>query len=212
MATITNSICTSGIEVDLQSQGGALNIATQSTATVVTICNATGSSGIVLNSGSSGTVFNGFAEGALITSSTGKVSTITGTVGYVLTANASGTAPSFQPASGGGGGITWNDQTSSPVTMVANNAYVVDDTSNLVTFTLPATAALGATFQIAGYSSGCWTITVASGQIINFGSMPTTVTTGSLSSTNRYDQVTITCVVANTTFVVTSSVGNLTVV
>lgn len=41
-------------------------------------------------------VYKTFTEGALITSSTGVTSTVTGTAGKVLTANAAGTAPSFQ--------------------------------------------------------------------------------------------------------------------
>lgn len=47
-----------------------------------------------------------FAEGALITNSSGQVSTIDGTAGFVLTANAPGTAPSFQAAAGGSISIT----------------------------------------------------------------------------------------------------------
>lgn len=47
-------------------------------------------------------VYATFAEGALVTNASGITSTVTGTAGFILTANAPGTAPSFQaaPASG----------------------------------------------------------------------------------------------------------------
>lgn len=212
MATLTNSICTNNVELDIQSKGGALKIGTLSTSTTITIGNGTGSSGIILTTGSAGTLFTGFAEGALITSNTGKVSTVTGTTGYVLTANASGTAPSFQPASGGGGGITWNDQTTTSVTMSINNAYSANNAS-LVTLTLPSTAIFGSLIQVSGNGAGGWIIAQNSGQTIHFGSVNTTAGVGgSLASTNRYDQVTVVCSVANTDWVVNSSLGNLTYV
>lgn len=212
MPTLTNSICTNNKEVDIQSNGGALKIGSLSTATTITIGNGTGASGIVLTTGSAGTVFTGFAEGALVTSNAGKVSTVTGTAGYVLTANASGTAPSFQAATGGGG-ITWVDQTTGSVTLATGHGYVIDNGASLVTLTLPATAALGDTYQIAGFSSGGWTVAQGSSQLIHFGNVTTTTgATGTLSSSNAFDQVTIVCVVTNTTFVVSTSLGNLTYV
>ena len=51
MATITNSICTNNKEIDIQSSGGALNIGTASTATVISIGNATGASQFIDNAG-----------------------------------------------------------------------------------------------------------------------------------------------------------------
>jgi hypothetical protein len=108
-----------------------------------------------------------------------------------------------------GGGITWVDQISNTVTMAVNHGYVINNGGSLVTLTTPAVAALGDTFQIAGFSAGGWTIAVATNQLIHFGNVTTTTTTGTLASSNAFDQVTLTCVVANTTFVVTTSVGNL---
>jgi hypothetical protein len=102
---------------------------------------------------------------------------------------------------------------SSTVTMAVNNAYLVNNGATLVTLTLPTTATLGDKFQVVGTSSGGWTIAQNSGQTINFGNVNTTTGTGgSLSSTNRYDQISLMCNVANTGFVVTSSVGNITYV
>jgi hypothetical protein len=104
---------------------------------------------------------------------------------------------------------TWIDQTTTPVTMVVNSSYVADN-AGLVTFNMPATAAFGDIFEIAGKGAGGWLVQAAGGQTINMGSSPTSVA-GSLASTNRYDCIKILCVTANTTFVVTQSMGNITV-
>ncbi len=66
-----------------------------------------------INNSTSALTITPFAEGALVTSSTGVVSTVTGTAGNVLTANAAGTAPTFQAAGGGGGITTINGDTGS---------------------------------------------------------------------------------------------------
>jgi len=114
-------------------------------------------------------------------------------------------------ATGGGGtGITWNDQVSATVTMAANNGYVVDNGAVLVTLTIPAAAALGDTFVIAGKSAGGWKVQANGGQTVNVGNSPTTVA-GSVSSSNTYDCMTIVCITANTTFVSYALQGNLTV-
>lgn len=113
----------------------------------------------------------------------------------------------------GVGGFSWVDQTSGTVTMAINTGYIVDNGASLVTLTLPATAAQGSLFEVAGKSAGGWVVAQASGQTIEFGTSATTTGTGgSLASTNTYDCVRLLCVTANTTFVVLSSVGNLTVV
>lgn len=115
------------------------------------------------------------------------------------------------PQYSGGTGITWNDQTSGSVTMAVNNGYVTDNGASLVTYTLPATAALGSIVEIAGKSAGGWKIAQASGQTIHFGNVNTTTgATGFLSSTATYDCIRLVCTTANTDFVVLSSVGNIT--
>lgn len=109
-------------------------------------------------------------------------------------------------------GIINVNQNSASATLAASRRYNCNNGAVLITFTLPAVAAIGDTFIIVGGSSGGWTIVEAAGQIINLGNTPTTITTGSLSSTNRYDAVTITCITANTTFAAYGLMGNLTVV
>jgi len=107
-------------------------------------------------------------------------------------------------------GTTWTDQTTTTVTMTANNGYIADN-AGLVTLTIPATAALGAEFTIAGKGAGGWLLQANTGQTIHLGSSATS-SAGSLASTNQWDGVKIVCVTANTIFAVVSAVGNLTVV
>jgi hypothetical protein len=108
--------------------------------------------------------------------------------------------------------IFFTDVSATPQVMAVNNGYTSNDGSNLVTFTLPVTAAYGSIFVVQGKASGLWTITYNSGQIIHFGAVNTTTTSGSLSSTGQYDNVTLLCTVANTEFTVLQSFGNLTYV
>ncbi len=110
--------------------------------------------------------------------------------------------------------MTWVDTVTNTQQMAVNTGYVSDDGATLVTFTLPATAAIGDSVQVLGKGTGLWTIAQNSGQTIHFGTLNTTTgVTGSLSSTNQYDCVRLRCITANTDWVVTGEVqGNLTVV
>lgn len=146
------------------------------------------------------------------TSSTGAFQSIAGvgTSGQVLTSNGAGALPTFQAA--GGGGVTWANVTGSTQSMAVNTGYTINDSSSLVTLTLPATAAIGSILAVAGNSADGWKIAQNSGQTINFSAQSTTTgTSGYLASTNQYDCVELVCTVANTTFTVRSSVGNITV-
>ena len=110
-----------------------------------------------------------------------------------------------------GSGISWVNQTTS-TTMAVNTGYLANS-SSLVVLTLPATAALGTQFEVAGIGTGGWEIAQAAGQQINFGDVATTSGTGgSLASTNEWDVVRLVCTTANTQFSVLSSVGNITYV
>lgn len=107
----------------------------------------------------------------------------------------------------------WVDVITSPKPLLANFNYVTDNGASIVNFTLPATAAFGTMIQVSGKSSGGWSIAQNAGQSINFGSISTTVGVGgSLASTNQYDYVRLLCVTANTTWNVTGSMGNITIV
>lgn len=113
----------------------------------------------------------------------------------------------------GAGGFTWVDTATGSQAMAVNTGYVTNDGASLVTYTLPATAVEGSILRVAGLSAGGWKIAQNASQLIHFGNQTTTTGTGgSLASTNAFDQVELLCVVANTTFVVLSAVGNITIV
>jgi hypothetical protein len=97
--------------------------------------------------------------------------------------------------------------------MVASTAYVTKHATpaNKVTYTLPATAALGDTFKVQGYTSGGWRIAQNANQQIFFGDKATTIGAGGyLEFTNQYDSVELVCVTANLEFAVLEAVGNIT--
>jgi hypothetical protein len=123
-----NQIAAANSAILLNSGTHGVNISTDAAATSVNI--ATGSGNKTLNlgstnttsttnfqSGSGGINIPQFTEGALVTNSVGRVSSVTGAPGYVLTANTAGTAPSFQP-SGSGSKVLIQTQTVSGVTNV----------------------------------------------------------------------------------------------
>lgn len=147
------------------------------------------------------------------TTSTGAHQSIAsvGTSGQVLTSNGAGSLPTFQ-AGGGGGGITWNEVTGTSQTATVDNGFITNNAS-LVTITLPTTAVLGSVVRIAGSGAGGWKVAQNASEIIHFGSSDTTTGTGgSLASTNRYDAVELLNIVADTEWVVISSVGNVTII
>lgn len=107
--------------------------------------------------------------------------------------------------------FAWTDVTGTTQAMSPNNGYLSDN-AGLVTLTLPAVAAQFSVVRVVGNGAGGWLIAQNALQEIHFDSIGTTVgITGSLASTNRYNSITLLCVVANTTWVVMSSVGNILV-
>lgn len=131
--------------------------------------------------------------------------TLTAGAGISIT-NASN---SITVASTGVGSMVWNDVAGTTQAAAVNQGYIISNAS-LTTVTLPATAAEGSTFAIAGKGAAGWVLQANTGQVINYGSSPTS-SAGSLASTNQWDSVTIVCVTANTTFSVIASQGILTV-
>lgn len=108
---------------------------------------------------------------------------------------------------------SWQDIVSGTSGMLPNNGYITDNGASLVTYTLPVSAATGTTVEVAGKSSGGWTITQGAGQQIIFGNQSTTLGVGgSLSSSNAHDYVKLLCTTANLTWTVIGGVGNITVV
>ncbi len=92
-----------------------------------------------------------------------------------------------------------------------NNCYVSNN-AGTCTITLPSTAAVGDEIIISGLGAGGWVMAQNASQLVHFGNATsTTGVGGSIASQNQYDSIHIKCVVANTTFNVLASQGNMTV-
>jgi len=121
--------------------------------------------------------------------------------GNTVTINVSGT------------GFTWNVVTSAdnPVTLAPNNGYITKGAS-AVQFTLPASASIGDDYRIVGYAN-LWTIAQNANQTMTLGVRTTTAgVTGSLTATAVNDSIELVNVTNNLEWVITDSVGNLTIV
>jgi len=202
-SNITTSAAASTLTVDLNNTVSVSGSMTAGTGLVAT------TGGLTVSAGTITTPFT--TTGSLVSDTSGVITnTNASTTGFVLTSNGAATVPTFQAA--GGGGITWIDQASSPVTLAINTAYSMN-LGTLITGTLPVTAAFGTIIQVSGYGTGLWRVSQNASQIIRFGAVSTTTGVGgSLSSTARFDQITMVCAVANTEWVVNSSLGQITYV
>lgn len=174
--------------------------------------------GILVGEGASAVVSKVLTDGQLLIGSTGADPVGAGlTAGAGITITPAAGAITIASSSSAGGGWTWNDITAATVTMAAGNAYIADDAAGSVQATLPAAATVGDSYLIVGGAaagSTGWAVLQNAGQSIIWGNTVTTVGAGgSITSGNKYDKLTITCVVTNTTFVAYDAQGsNLTVV
>jgi len=110
-----------------------------------------------------------------------------------------------------GSGFTWNVVTSAtnPLSIVSENGYIAKG-AGAVQFVLPAAAAVGDMFRIAGYGN-LWTLGQNALQSITLGSSTTSVGIGgSITATQVRDTIEMICVTANTEFQILNGVGNLT--
>ena len=108
-------------------------------------------------------------------------------------------------------GFAWNEVTSAtnPNSLVKENGYIPKG-APVVTFVLPAAAAQGDCFKIAGYGN-LWTLTQNALQSIRLGNQVSTAgVLGAVTATNIKDCIELVCVTANTEFQIVNSVGNLT--
>lgn len=128
----------------------------------------------------------------------------------------SGNTGWFQIPTNGSGVTSWVDVTNgaSPTNMVQNTGYYSNDPASNITFNLPATAARDSVIRITNrQASFNFAIAQGAGQSIQFGDQSTTVGAGgSITSTAIGDSIEMICVVADTTWQVLSSMGNLTFV
>lgn len=111
-----------------------------------------------------------------------------------------------------GSAFDWNNVTGTSASMATDNGYVSNN-AGLVTLTLPAVAAFGTSLAVSGVGAGGWKVAQNAGQqILMTGGATTVGAAGSVASTNRYDEIEMLCVIANTTWKIRSSVGILTFV
>jgi len=188
-------------------------------ATGAVSATAAGSAGQLITSGGAsadptwttatyvGSVATGDILSATGTNVVGVIAGTTATAGYVLTGNGSGVAPTWQAASGGG--YTYSVKTSIVASMSTLNGYFANGGSQL-TFGLPLTFAVGDRYKVISMAATGWTIPTVSGVTIFFGTGSTSGALGALSSSTIGDSVELVCNVANTSFIVVDSVGNLT--
>ncbi len=109
------------------------------------------------------------------------------------------------------GALIWSVVTGTTQVAANNHGYIANN-AGTVTVTLPVTAAVGTMIAVTGINNATgWAIAQNTGQRVFFGTAATTITTGSLASTNTRDTVFLLCVVANTTWNVVDSIGTITV-
>jgi|WetSurMetagenome_2_1015567.scaffolds.fasta_scaffold402650_2 hypothetical protein len=105
-------------------------------------------------------------------------------------------------------GVSWRRVNLAGTITLGNNNALIACTFGTTTFKLPATAAIGDTFKVFGGSAPGWSIAQNAGQIIHVGSFSTTTgVTGSISSTNQYDSLTISCINTDNEFTAYSLQG-----
>ncbi len=188
-------------------------------ATSSIVASSAGTSGQVFTSGGAS------ADGAYQNIGTNSGLTAHGVViaqgAGAFAATAAGTAGQFFVSGGAAADPTWQTATPqlvvTPVAgtsqaMTSNHTYIAN-AATLTTFTLPTTSAVGDILQVVGsaLNTGGWKITYTTGQIIWGPGGSSTVTTGNAASAAAAAQsVTLTCVVANTTWVITSNSGTIT--
>ena len=87
---------------------------------------------------------------------------------------------------------------------VHSNTKYIPTNAALTSFQLPDTCEVGDVVEIVGQGAGGWSLLVGTGQTIKLAASSAAV---SIASAERYDAISITCVVQDTTWVVTSYVS-----
>lgn len=117
----------------------------------------------------------------------------------------------------GGSSFAWNDVTGTTQAMSPDNGYIANNAA-LVNLTLPTVAAKNSIIRIAGLGAGGWRISQNASQQIHYLNLSTTSgTSGRIDTeiTNTQSSkacLDLLCVVANTTWLVTSSIGTVDIV
>jgi hypothetical protein len=150
------------------------------------------------------------AHGVVIAEGTGAfAATATGSSGQFFVSGGASADPAWQTATPQ---LVVTPVAGATQAMTSNHSYIAND-SALTTFTLPTTSSVGDILQIVGSALNVngWKITYTTSQIIWGPAGSSTVTTGNAASATAAAQsVTMSCVVANTTWVITANSGTIT--
>lgn len=115
---------------------------------------------------------------------------------YICTTSGTSTTAVWTKITNANSGFTWAGAAITPLAMSSNHGYI-NLNAGAAIFTLPSVSAVGDIINVVGQGAGGWTISGGTGQTIRIGSSVSTVTTGSISSTNRYDAIQLVCIQAN---------------
>jgi hypothetical protein len=190
--------------------GGTTGLTTSVSPSPGSTMNLTGT----LNVGHGGTGNTAFTAYSVITAgttATGAFQNVSGvgTSGQYLTSNGAAALPSWQTSTPQ---LTVMPVAGASQAMTSNHSYIAND-SALTTFTLPTSSIVGDILQIVGsaLNTSGWKVTYTTNQIIWGPAGSSTVTTGNAASATAAAQsVTMVCVVANTTWVITANSGTIT--
>lgn len=134
---------------------------------------------------------------------------ISGTTANIIYYDASAGQLSYGSA---GPTVSRVNVTTATQAMAVNTQYMTNDPGAQVVYTLPTTAEVNDVIILAGNSASGWAINQNAGQNIQVAEISTTIGVGgSIVNTNQFDGISLICSVANTTFVSSSVVGNLTI-
>lgn len=101
-------------------------------------------------------------------------------------------------------GFTWNEVAGTSQAAAVNNGYICQNGS-ATTVTLPGTCAAGEIVKIQGAGGGNWVLAANTGQTIVINASKASTSAGNLTAADRYDFAEVQCIVANTTWVLTSA-------
>jgi len=115
-------------------------------------------------------------------------------------------------STGGGVGFSWNVVTNPTQALAVQNGYIGNRATS-ITYTLPATSAIGDIIRVTNINTGLPIIAQNAGQSINFTGSTTTVGVGgSLTGISQFASIELICVATDTIFNVLSSESSWTIV
>ncbi len=173
MATLTNSLCSNGTEVDIQTGIGAVAICTSSGDNVVDIATGNGtkiltlgsiygSSAVLINQGAAGIKIPAFnITGTIVTSTTGQLINADASIdGYVLMSNGNTVSPTFRILPNSIATLAGDSGTATGSTVNVVGSGVISTSATSATLTIASTAAntINATSGSATASSNAFTI------------------------------------------------------